>query len=235
LTDKPTSLGLPPVEIYRNDTTSTIVKSNLTHWQILKKYILINPSIWFVSIAAAFIYFIRFVITDWGITFMVDNGIKCDVAGRLLVFTPLFGIFGGISAGWISGKFFKNRYIPISLIYLFCSIFCIFGLYHSTNQHMSYWIIVIFFALIGIFIDGPQTIACGVLVTRITVQESIGTAIGIVGIFEYIGVFISGIGAAWIIEKFNWAWLFTICAILSLLAMFLIALIYKKELLQIKS
>ncbi|MDR1926767.1 MAG: MFS transporter, partial [Endomicrobium sp.] len=42
LTDKPSSVGLPPIEVYRKDILPVKKQSGFSHWQILTKYVFAN-------------------------------------------------------------------------------------------------------------------------------------------------------------------------------------------------
>jgi sugar phosphate permease len=229
LTDKPSSVGLPPIDVYCNDELPVKKHNNLSHWQVLTKYVFGNPFLWALAIAYTFIYFIRFATLDWGTLFMTERGIAKDKAAYLLVFMPFIGTLGGIFSGWIADKFFKGRCTPVNLIYLFCLIFSLLGMYRFTSIQTPWWIVGLFLALVGFFVDGPQNLVGGVQTSRVTVQESVSAACGFTGMFGYLGAFLSGIGAAYIIEKWNWRGIFTACIISCIGAMFFVALTWKKE------
>ncbi|MDR1433553.1 MFS transporter [Candidatus Endomicrobiellum devescovinae] len=231
LKDKPSSVGLPPVEVYRNDNTAKREqKSGLSTWGILKKYVFVNPFVWYIGFASLSVYFIRLVALDWGHIFMIEKGIPKVQAAGLLTCMPLFGIIGGISCGWFADKFFKGRGAPITLIYLVCTIFSVWGMYHFINSESASWfIIATFLALVGFFIEGAQSVGCGALLTRVTLPESIGAAIGLVGVFEYLGAALSGIGGAILTEKLGWSGVFVFCGVSCVAAMLFIALTLKKE------
>jgi sugar phosphate permease len=160
---------------------------------------------------------------------MTERGITPKVASSLLIFMPLVGTLGGVSAGWVCDKFFKSHCVPVSLIYLLFLIGSLWGMYHFTDAHSPLWIVALSLSLVGFFVDGPQGIALGVLVTRLTLQESAGAAIGFVGIFEYLGTFLAGIGAAMLIERYSWEGVFASCGVLCVVVMIFISLIWKEE------
>ena len=229
LTDKPSSIGLPPIEKYKNDVMPVKKESGLTHWQILKKYVFANPFLWSLAIAYIFVYFIRFATLDWGAVFMTERGIDKARAAYLLTLMPFVGTLGGISSGWLADRLFRGRCTPINLIYLFCLIFSLWGMYHFTHVDTPWWLVGIFLALVGFFVDGPQNLVGGVQASRVTVQESVSAACGFTGMFGYLGAFLSGIGAAWLIEKWGWEGVFIACAVSCVVAMLFIAVTWKKE------
>ncbi|MDR0956323.1 MAG: MFS transporter [Endomicrobium sp.] len=229
LTDKPSSVGLPPIDIYCNDELPVKKRNNLSHWQILTKYVFGNPFLWALAIAYTFIYFIRFTTLDWGTIFMTERGIARAKATYLLVFMPFIGTLGGIFSGWLADRFFKGRCTPVNIIYLFCLIFSLFGMYHFTKVQTPWWVVGLFLSLVGFFVDGPQNLVGGVQTSRVTIQESVSTACGFTGMFGYLGAFLSGIGSAYIIKKWDWYGIFTACIISCGGAMFFVALTWKKE------
>jgi sugar phosphate permease len=229
LTDKPSSVGLPPVEEYHNDILPIKKQSGLTHWQTLTKYVFGNPYLWALAIAYIFVYFVRFATLDWSTIFMTERGIAADRAAYLLVFMPFIGSLGGISAGWLADRLFKGRCAPINIVYLFLLIFSLWGMYKFTDAETSWWVIALFLSLVGFFVDGPQNLVGGVQASRITVQESVSAATGFTGMFGYIGAFLSGIGAAFLIERWGWYGIFVACGISCVAAMLFISITWKKE------
>jgi sugar phosphate permease len=229
LTDKPSSVGLPAIEDYKNDVMPVKKESGLSHWQILKKYVFTNPFLWALAIAYIFVYFIRFATLDWGAVFMAERGIGNAKAAYLLTFMPLIGTLGGISSGWIADRFFKGRCTPINIIFLFCLIFSLWGMYHFTRADVSWWVVVLFLGLVGFFVDGPQNLVGGVQTSRITVQEAVSAACGFTGMFGYLGAFLSGIGAAWLYERWSWQGIFMTCGVSCVIAMLFVAITWKRE------
>lgn len=229
LTDRPSSVGLPTVEEYRNDLPHEKKQNHLSHWQVLVKHVFGNPFLWSLAIAYIFVYFIRYATLDWGAIFMVERGIAKDKAAYLLVFMPFIGTLGGISSGWLVDKVFKGRCTQVNLIFLFCLIFSLWGMYHFTQADSPWWLVGLFLALVGFFVDGPQNLIGGVQASRLTVQESVSAACGFTGMFGYLGAFLSGVGAASIIAKWNWQGVFIACGISCLISMLFVAFTWKKE------
>ncbi|MDR1259794.1 MAG: MFS transporter [Endomicrobium sp.] len=234
LTDTPSSIGLPAIEVFRKDIPPLKKQGNLSRWQVLTKYVFCNKYIWFIAIASTFMYFIRFATLDWSAIFMVERGIHPKTAASLLVLTPLLGTLSGVSSGYICDKFFKSRCVPISIVCLSLLIGSLWGMYHFTNSQTPLWIVGLFLSLVGFFIEGPQCVALGVLLSRLTLQESAAAALGFSGMFQYLGTFLSGIGAALIIEKYGWHGIFVTCGIFCIIVMFFISLTWKAEIEKLK-
>ncbi|MCL2888643.1 MAG: MFS transporter [Elusimicrobia bacterium] len=230
LIDKPECCGLPAVDKYHNCEAPTIkTKDEQSYWDILKKYVLKNPYVWYLSIAYIFIYYIRFATLDWSTIFLSD--VKHMDAGSLpflYSIMPLIGMFGGIFGGWAADKFFNGRCSPINIGFLICLVFVVYGFYlFSGPQNIP--VTAFFLGAVGFFVDGPQNLVGGVQVSRITVKESIGAACGFSGMFGYFGAMLSGSGAAFIIKHWGWQGLYASCAISAFISMLLVALVWNAE------
>lgn len=91
LTDKPTTVGLPPIEEYRHDVMPVKEKSNLSHWEILKKHVLKNPFLWALAISYIFIYYVRFATLDWGTMFLTqERGFSDELAVSAMKWMPFW-------------------------------------------------------------------------------------------------------------------------------------------------
>ena len=125
LRDRPQSMGLPDVEVYRNEPVKEQSadekkeEDSMTYVQIFKKYVLCNKTIWLLAIAYIFVYIIRFGAEDWMIMYLKNaKGIKLEEATTMIASLPLVGICGTVCAGLISDKLFKGKRAPVNLLYL---------------------------------------------------------------------------------------------------------------------
>ncbi len=229
LIDKPTCMGLPCIDEYKDDPQPVKKESGLTHWQTLKKYVFFNPAVWYLALAYVFVYFVRFATLDWGAKFMFDvKGIAKTQIPLLWTVMPLLGMPGGILAGIMSDKIFKGRCTPVNVIYLILLAISSVAFYkYSSSSNLLLTCFLL--GAVGFFVDGPQLLIGGVQVSRVTPQESVSTAYGLVGLFGYIGAILSGIGAAAIINRWDWGALYYSCAIACFIALFFVALTWKKE------
>ena len=229
LRDRPVSLGLPPIEEYHGHVPPVVAEKGLGHFQILKKYVFGNPYIWALCFAYIFVYLVRFGTLDWATKFMYDvRGIAKVKVAIMWSIMPLFGMPGGIVAGYISDKFFKGRCTPINIIYLLILALSIFGFYKYAGMD-NFYLTCFFLACIGFFVDGPQNLVGGVQISRITASESVSAACGLSGLFGYIGAIISGVGLAFVTEKFGWGAMYGVCIASCFIAAFLVALTWRKE------
>ncbi len=230
MTDKPTTVGLPPIEKYRNDVMPVVKeKSEMTQWEIVKKYVLTNPFLWALAISYIFIYYVRFATLDWATTFLVqDRGFTQATAASAASAMPFLGMPGGIVAGYLADRFFHGRCTQINIIYLIIlaiSCWCFYK-YASTS---AFWVTAVFAAFIGFFVDGPQNLAGGVQASRVTVQESVSAACGFTGMFGYFGAMLSSKGAAYISQNYGWKGVYVSCIFACIIAMACISVTWKKE------
>ncbi len=233
LRDKPTTVGLPDVEEYREPEKAQAAAAleaeddGLTYVQILKKYILNNKTIWALAMAYIFVYVIRFGTEDWIIKYLVEfKQNPLEIASMKLSALPLLGFFGTIAAGFVSDKIFKGQRLPINIIYLAGVVLCLTGLFFNgtgpnfidsaflaaTGHNLVNVIKItgsdlIDFLLIGFtgfFTYGPQCLIGGVCAVESSSKKVASAAVGFTGIFGYVGAVLSGIGTGLVVDKFGW-------------------------------
>ncbi len=229
LTDKPTTVGLPPIDVYKNDPMPVKQESGMTHWEILKKNVFSNPFLWALAVSYVFVYYVRFATLDWGTLFLVEErGFTQGAAVSALKWMPFLGMPGGIVAGYLADKFFQGRCTQMNLIYLAILAASCWGFYKIAGTDAFFWTSVLA-AFIGFFVDGPQNLAGGVQTSRIVTQESVSAACGFTGMFGYFGAMLSSSGAAYISKHFGWRGVFISCIFACIIAGALIATTWKKE------
>lgn len=206
LRDTPESLGLPPIEVYRNDLTEkqskNLEKKDYTAREILFKFVLNNPHIWYLSLANFFVYLVRYGAMDWAPAFLVEVK-HSSVANASLKAAgfEFLGIAGAMLAGWLSDRYFrKNRYI-INVVYMLLLAFAI----------LEFWIIppgypvldALALCAVGFLVYGPQMLV-GVCAADIAGKHAAGTSTGFTGFFGYVGSIVSGAGTGWIVDNYGW-------------------------------
>ncbi len=233
LRDKPTSVGLPDIEEYREAPKSDAQKKldseddALSYVQILKKYILTNKILWALAFAYIFVYIIRFGTEDWIIKYLVEfKHNPLELASLKLSCLPLFGFAGTISAGLLSDKIFRGRRTPINILFLSGVITCLTGLFLNGNgeniiDKVFYSVVgtplvnvikingsslldFIFIGLIGFFTYGPQMLIGGVCAIESSSKKVASAATGFAGTFGYIGAIFSGLGTGIVVDHFGW-------------------------------
>lgn len=230
MTDKPSSVGLPPVEKYRNDNVAPVKSSSdLSRWEVIKRYVLANPFLWMLAISYVFIYYVRFATLDWATTFLVQaRGFTQETAASAASAMPFLGMPGGIVAGYLADRWFGGRCTQMNIIYLIILAASCWGFYKLASVN-AFWMTAFFAAMIGFFVDGPQNLAGGVQASRVTVQEAASAACGFTGMFGYFGAMLSSKGAAYISVHYGWSGVYISCIFACVIAMVCIATTWKKE------
>ncbi|OGI00736.1 MAG: hypothetical protein A2Y25_11590 [Candidatus Melainabacteria bacterium GWF2_37_15] len=208
LRDKPTTIGLPDIEEYREPHMAVKKDCNCPsdddecYLEIFKKHILFNKTIWMLALAYIFVYIIRFGTEDWIIKYLVEaKNNSLSTAAMKLSFLPLFGIAGTIAAGYFSDKIFKGQRAPINVIFLVGVILAILGLKFNTSLEVLDYT---FIGLIGFFTYGPQMLIGGLCAVESSSKKVASAATGFTGSFGYLGAMISGVGTGVVIDKFSW-------------------------------
>ena len=161
--DKPASIGLPDIEIYKdpNYVEPEIQKSeedSFSYGDIFKKYIIKNPTVWLLALAYIFVYVVRYGTIDWLVMYQVDEKhYSLAEAAKRLSFLPLVGVLGTIGAGFVSDTFFKGKRAPVNIICLSLLAVCIYLFKVNNLPIMDY----VYISAIGVFTCGPQVLIGG--------------------------------------------------------------------------
>lgn len=202
--DTPQSVGLPPIEEYKNDYPEVKVddrEREMTGKEILFKYVLNNKYLWYIAIANVFVYLVRYGVINWVPTYLQEakHFSRKDTAIAFQIY-EYAAIPGTIIVGWISDRFFSGRRAPIGII---CMIGVTLGVFVYWNSSS---LIVINFTLaaIGALIYGPVMLI-GVSALDMVPKKAGGTAAGFTGLFGYMGgQVVAEIVMGMVVDKFSW-------------------------------
>jgi OPA family sugar phosphate sensor protein UhpC-like MFS transporter len=217
LRDTPQSLGLPPIEKYRNDeegaTALETAEQELTSKQILLDYILKNRAIWLLAAAYFFVYVIRTGVNDWSAFYLIETkGYSQIGANACVSLFDVGGFFGCLLAGWASDKVFSGMRGPVNILFALGTLGAIAFLWMTPGGSQQIDSIAMF--LLGSFIFGPQMLI-GVAAAELSHKKAAATATGFVGCFAYIGAAASGYPLGKIAQDYGWEgyfWALSICA-----------------------
>ncbi|GAA0731970.1 glycerol-3-phosphate transporter [Clostridium oceanicum] len=204
--DTPQSVGLPPIEEYKNDYPEFEVEvkdreKELTAKEILFKYVLNNKFLWIIAIANLFVYLVRYGVLNWAPVYLEQvRGFDKSQAGWAFALFEYAAIPGTIIVGWISDKIFHGRRAPVG-------VFCMIGVAIAT---FIYWkstsllAIDIALASVGALIYGPVMLI-GVSALDLVPKKAAGTAAGFTGLFGYMGgAVLAEVLLGTIFDKFGW-------------------------------
>lgn len=222
LRDTPQSLGLPPIEKYRNDCIDKIEgeenDKDLTSKQILMDYVFKNPYIWLLAIAYFFVYAVRTGINDWTALFLVESkGYNSIGANGCVSLFEVGGFFGSLAAGWSSDRLFKAKRGPVNVLFSLGMLFFIGLFWLIPEGHALIDSVVMFF--IGFTIFGPQMMV-GMAAAELSHKKAAATSTGFVGFFAYIGAAFAGYPLGAITQNWGWQgfyWSLLICCVISAL------------------
>lgn len=184
--DTPESAGLPPIDEYRNDYEDLEKADNankMSPKEILMKYVVKNKFIWYLCIANAFVYLIRFGVINWVPIYLttVKGFTKTEAHAAYSIF-EFMAIPSSLIVGLLSDKLFKGKRMPL----------CVFSMVGVVIGTLVYWqasnILVVSAAvsIIGCLIYVPQFLI-GLSAMELVPKFAVGTTVGMCGLFGYLG------------------------------------------------
>lgn len=204
--DTPQSVGLPPIEEYRDDYPEFSYKiedkeRELSGKEILFKYILNNKLLWCIAIANVFVYLVRYGVVNWVPTYLQEvRNFNPEASALAFSLFEYAAIPGTIIVGIISDKVFHGRRAPMGVICMVLVFIATIIYWKST----SYIAINIALALIGALIYGPVMLI-GVSALDLVPKKAAGTAAGFTGLFGYVGgEILAELGIGALVDKFGW-------------------------------
>lgn len=232
LRDKPQTMGLPSVGVWRDDKTEITreaIGSELSKVEIIKKYVLGNKFIWLLAASYILVYIVRTAVNDWGNLYLTEQkGYGLVKANSALSLFEVGGFIGSLIAGWGSDKFFNGNRGPMNVLFsigIFVSIIAVWMIPNS-----AYVVQAACFFAIGFFVFGPQMLI-GMSAAEYSHKNAAGAATGFVGLFGYMGAALSGYPLALIMEQWGWQGFFILIAIASSMAGMLLLTFWKDRVL----
>ena len=187
LRDTPQSLGLPPIEKFRDDYPNQKARisgeRDLSTREILFEYVLRNKFIWVLAFAQFFNGLIRTAVNDWSMLYLIEmKNYSTMQAGFCVCWFEIGGFLGMLSAGWASDVIFKGKRNPINVLFTAAILMIILP-----------WPLLdaVFLFLFGFFIFGPQMLI-GLAAAELSHKKAAATATGFAGCFAYLGAAAAG-------------------------------------------
>ena len=199
LQDRPGTLGLPTVNDWKNDHYKEAAKPGIKTVLGLQLSILGIPAIWVLCLASATTYVTRYAINSWGILYLQEaRGFSLPAAGTLLMISTLAGMAGAIGFGFISDKFFAARRPPVNLLFALLELAGLGLIFFGPNTMPA---LVLGMLLFGMGLTGLVTSLGGLFAVDIAPKRVAGAAMGVIGIFSYIGAAIQEQVSGILIER----------------------------------
>lgn len=205
LRDTPQSVGLPPIEEYRNDYpqgsgNDGSLERTLTARELFFDKVLTNKFVWLLAIANFFAYVTRYSMLDWGPTYLREvKGATLQQGGLAVLINQFGGIPSTILLGWISDLAGGRRGMVAALCML--PIFSSFAAIMFTPEGFL-WLDFTLLAIIGFFIY-PVINLIVIAALDVVSKKAIGTAAGFIGLFGYIGRTFQAKGFGWTVDHFG--------------------------------
>ena len=216
--NSPESVGLPPIEEYRNDYPNKnhqLNEHNFTTKELLFKHVLNNKWVWVIACANIFVYLVRYGVENWVPTYLTEvKGITLGSASASYLWYELAGIPGTLLAGWGSDHVFHGRRGPASFCYMvLVTVFLV--VYMSAN---SLAVINAALVAIGFLIYGPVMLV-GLQALDLVPKKAAGTAAGLTGLFGYFfGSFSANAVLGWVVDMAGWHMGFVLILVASIVA-----------------
>lgn len=210
--DTPQSMGLPPIEEYKNDYPkdySAEDEVELTAKEIFNRYILPNKLLWYIAFANVFIYLLRYGVLDWSPTYLKEvKHFTLDKSSWSYFLFEYAGIPGTLLAGWMSDRVFRGNRGATGVFFmgLVTVATVIFWLAPADKPGLSMGAMIV----IGFLIYGPVMLV-GLHALELVSKKAAGTAAGFTGLFGYLGGSVAAsVVIGYTVDHFGWNGGFTI-------------------------
>jgi OPA family sugar phosphate sensor protein UhpC-like MFS transporter len=196
--DRPQTLGLPAVADWKNDHGEVAAPPRESLWQT-QLSILKIPELWVLALASAMVYVTRYAINSWGVLYLQEvRGYSLTEAGTLLMLSTIAGVVGAVAFGFLSDLVFKARRPPCNLLFGIVELIGLVMIFHGPQSTIA---VVAGMVLFGVGLTGLVTSLGGLFATDICPKRVAGAAMGLIGVFSYIGAAIQEKASGMLIER----------------------------------
>lgn len=222
LRDTPQSIGLPPIEKFRDDYPTQDHKldqeTELSTRELIS-LVITNKYIWLLAIAYFFVHIVRGGVGDWAALYLIqEKGYNKITANGLSSLFEIGGLIGSLSAGWSSDRFFSARRGPVNVLYAMLALLVVIGFWLIPGSHLTDSAAII---LLGFAVFGPQLLI-GVAAAELVHKKAAASANGFIGMGAYLGIAAAGYPLGKAIDIFGWEGFFIpliICCFIPILVL----------------
>ena len=184
-------------------------------WDGLRR-IVGHPCIWAVAFGNFFLYIVRYGLLTWSASYLISTrGMSAVAAGWMLGLFEFAGLFGGLSAGWISDLKSHGRRGPVMTAYMLILAAAIAGLWFAPAGNRV--VCGLAMAACGFFVYGPLMLvsvaAAGYVETDLAASSA-----GLAGLLGYVGATLAGAGLGATAQYAGWAAAFSVLVGASILS-----------------
>jgi OPA family glycerol-3-phosphate transporter-like MFS transporter len=234
--DTPLSVGLPPVEEFRNDYPIAVqtvdLERELTFRELLFDKVLLNKYVWLLAIANFFVYICRYSMMDWSPTYLREvKGANISRGAYAVMALEFSAIPSTIFFGWVSDRI-GGRRGKVATLCMLPIIAAFAGIIAAPVGQI--WLDYLMLMIIGCFVYpvlGLITVAALDMVSK----KAIGAAAGFIGLFGYIGKLVQDKGFGRLLDQLTathgveYAWQVVLYMVIgcAIIATVLLALLWK--------
>lgn len=184
--DRPESYGLPNAEEHKNSAGAAAAKAekeksiSSLQWSVVKR-----PAVWILGLSSLCCYIARYAIESWGIIYLTEaKGYTTLGASGVLSVMQFAGIFGALTCGLVSDKFFNHKRNMPALIYgvLYAASIGTF-LWAPANPTTD----MLSMCVYGFTMGALVCYLGGLMAVDICPKRATGAAMGMIGLLSYFG------------------------------------------------
>ncbi len=196
--NKPTDVGLPPVEEYHHEPKPILSQSGSADeepeegsWKAIL-LVIKNPMVGLLSAVYFFLKPTRYAILFWGPKFVHDL-LNTGMAESAIISVSFFlaGPLSVLFAGYISDKVFHSKRIPYSVIALLLLAIVLF-FFMSIAALKSKLVLAGLLFTVGFLLYGPDSLVSATAAIDFGTSKGASTASGLINGFGSIGAIVGG-------------------------------------------
>lgn len=188
LADRPQTYGLPSVAAYKGEIEDKAKAAGEGPASVGRSQLAVlkNPAIWILGFAGLANSITRYGLTDWGILYLQETKhYSLTAAGSILASYPIAAIAGAILSGVVSDRLFNSRRnVPALVMGLFV-LLSLAALWFFEGNNLVRDLVL--FTVFGFNMGGLLTYLGGLMAVDISSKKAAGAAMGVIGMFCYIG------------------------------------------------
>ncbi len=188
LRDTPQSVGLPPIEQYRNDYPEDYSERHEQEFsarEIFVQHVLRNRLLWWIALANVFVYLLRYGVLDWAPTYLKEaKHFSVEKSSWAYTLYEWAGIPGTLLCGWLSDRFFQGRRGVVLILFMVLVGAATAVYWLNPPGHPAIDIAAL--VCVGFLIYGPVMLI-GLYALELVPKKAAGTAAGFTGMFGYLG------------------------------------------------
>lgn len=182
LRNAPPTIGLPTINKWKGDINEP--PAEIATWK-KQKVVFGIKAMWVIALASALMYVTRYAINSWGVLYLQEvRGYSLIDASFLLAVNTVAGIAGSIAFGYLSDNVFNAKRPPANLIFAIVEILALLVIFYGPQSYIA---LALAFAVYGAALSGLVASVGGLFGVDIAPRGATGAAMGLVGVFSYLG------------------------------------------------